>query len=146
MGAVFEFIAVLAALHFSGAAIYISLVEHPARMACGTELAATVFGPSYRRAVLLQVSLALAAATAGVAVWSVNGPVLWVIGAMLTFAVIPFTVVAIAPTNRWLLSPEVDRASAATHRLLLRWGKLHAVRGALGFAASVVFLSLVIWS
>jgi hypothetical protein len=45
----FEFVSVLAATLFGGAAIYITLVEHPARMVCGTQLAATVFGPSYRR-------------------------------------------------------------------------------------------------
>ena len=45
----FEFVAVLAATLFAGAAIYINVAEHPARMGCGTELAATVFGPSYRR-------------------------------------------------------------------------------------------------
>jgi hypothetical protein len=33
---VFQFMAVLAAMLFSGAAIYVNLVEHPARMECGT--------------------------------------------------------------------------------------------------------------
>jgi len=47
---VFQFIAVLAATLFTGAAIYINVAEHPARMECGTVVAATVFGPSYRRA------------------------------------------------------------------------------------------------
>jgi Transcriptional regulatory protein, C terminal len=37
--------AVLASTLFAGAALYVTLVEHPARMACGTELAATEFGP-----------------------------------------------------------------------------------------------------
>ena len=135
MAAVFEFIAVLAAMHFSGAAIYISLVEHPARMACGTELAATVFGPNYRRASVTQVSPAIAAAKwAGAGAWSWGEPFLWFVGAMLIFSVIPSTVVAIAPTNRWLLSPDLDRTSDATHRLLLRWGRLHEVRIVLGLA------------
>jgi hypothetical protein len=44
----FQFVAILTAALFSGAAIYINLVEHPARMECGTEFAASVFGPSYR--------------------------------------------------------------------------------------------------
>jgi hypothetical protein len=47
---VLQFIAVLAATLFAGAAIYINVAEHPARMECGTAVAATVFGPSYRRA------------------------------------------------------------------------------------------------
>jgi hypothetical protein len=41
-----EFVAVLATAIFAGAAIYINLVEHPARMACSTELAATQWAPS----------------------------------------------------------------------------------------------------
>jgi hypothetical protein len=43
---VFQFVAILTATLFSGAAVYVNLVEHPARMECGTLLAATVFGPS----------------------------------------------------------------------------------------------------
>ena len=46
---VFQFLAILATALFAGAAIYINVAEHPARMECGTALAATVFGLSYRR-------------------------------------------------------------------------------------------------
>ena len=46
----FEFVAILSCALFSGAALYINIAEHPARMQCGTELATTVFGPSYHRA------------------------------------------------------------------------------------------------
>jgi hypothetical protein len=35
-----QFIAVSATTIFSGAAIYINLVEHPARMSCSTQIAA----------------------------------------------------------------------------------------------------------
>jgi hypothetical protein len=52
-----EFVAVLACALFTGAAVYISLVEHPARMECGVEIAATEFPPSYRRASILQADL-----------------------------------------------------------------------------------------
>jgi len=53
--------AILCSALFAGAALYINLVEHPARLQCGTELAATVFGPSYKRATLMQVPLAIVA-------------------------------------------------------------------------------------
>ena len=52
----FELLATWCAGLFAGAAIYITFVEHPARLECGTELAATEFGPSYRRATLMQAS------------------------------------------------------------------------------------------
>ena len=142
---VLQFAAVLAALLFSGAAIYVNLVEHPARMECGTATAATEFGPSYRRAAVMQTILALAATITGFGAWLMGGPRLWFVGAVLIFAAIPFTLIAILPTNKKLLDPALDRNSPVTRRLLQDWGKLHAVRSILALAASVIFLSTVIW-
>jgi hypothetical protein len=42
-----EFIAVLSCALFTGASVYITFIEHPARMQWGVELAATEFVPSY---------------------------------------------------------------------------------------------------
>jgi hypothetical protein len=53
-----EFIAVLSCSLFTGAAVYLNLLEHPARMECGVEIAATEFPPSYRRASVMQSTLA----------------------------------------------------------------------------------------
>jgi Domain of unknown function (DUF1772) len=141
----FEFVAVLAAAVFAGAAIYISLVEHPARMECGTKLAATEFGPSYRRAAVMQSVLAIVSAAAGIGAWLQSASLSWLAGAALIFAVVPFTLIAIMPTNQKLLSPELDLASNAARRLLERWGTLHAFRSALSFVATVIFLASMIW-
>ena len=54
----FLIIATLAAGIFAGAAIYVSTVEHPARVSCGTEIALREFAPSYRRGSIMQASLA----------------------------------------------------------------------------------------
>jgi hypothetical protein len=62
----------------------------------------------------------------------------WLAGALTIFAVVPFTVIAIMPTNNQLL----DRTSEAANRLLERWGKLHGVRSILGLAASIAFYRL----
>jgi hypothetical protein len=48
-----EFVAVLSCSLFAGAYVYINLVEHPARMECGVEIATTEFAPSYRRATVM---------------------------------------------------------------------------------------------
>ena len=141
----FQFVAILAATFFSGVAIYINLAEHPARMECGTEVAAALFGPSYRRAAVMQVILALAATIAGISAWFLGAPRLWFVGAVLIFAVIPFTLIVMMPTNKKLLDPGLNRASEVAHQLLQDWGKLHAVRSILALGASVVFLSSVIW-
>ena len=83
-----QFVATLAATLFTGAAIYVNLAEHPARTECGTQLAATVFGPSYRRAAVMQIILALAATIAGICAWLLGAQRLWFVGAVLIFAVI----------------------------------------------------------
>lgn len=144
MADMLHFIAVLSSTLFTGAAIYINVAEHPARMACGTELAATVFRPSYQRAAPMQVLLALVAMAAGLLSWWMGGRVLWLIGALVMFSVIPFTLIVIMPTNRQLLDPGLDRSSESTRRLLQTWGMLHAIRSALSLVASCMFLSLII--
>jgi hypothetical protein len=74
-------VAVLACSLFAGAAVYINAVEHPARLSCGTEIAATQWAPSYRRATVMQAFLALAATVAGLARWWTDGGVAWLRGA-----------------------------------------------------------------
>src|SRR6201997_3153302 len=126
-----EFVAVLACSLFTGAAVYLSLVEHPARMECGVELAATEFVPSYRRATVMQATLAAVGLLSSIAAW-LAGATFWGLGAgVLLGSVIPFTLIVILPTNKRLLSPELDRRSAEAERLLARWGRLHAVRSVL---------------
>ncbi|HEY2386305.1 MAG TPA: hypothetical protein VGK30_05040 [Candidatus Binatia bacterium] len=44
---------------FCGAAVYINVAEHPARMGCDTRIAATVWAPSYKRATLMQAPMAI---------------------------------------------------------------------------------------
>ena len=132
------FVAVLAAALFAGAAVYVSLVEHPARMECGTELAATEFGPSYRRGAVMQASLAILATVAGVACFASGGGRLWLWGGLAIFAAVPFTLFVIFPTNKRLLDPGLDRRAAETRGLLVRWGQLHAVRTLLGVASAAL--------
>ncbi len=140
MGDLAAALAVLASTLFTGAALYISFVEHPARLACGTEIAATQWAPSYERATVMQVSLALVATAAGIARGAGTGEMLWLWGSLCIFAVIPFTVVAVLPTNKKLLEPGRDRSSGETRSLLEAWGRLHGVRSALSLVASLLFV------
>ena len=144
MLAMAQLLAVLSCTLFTGAAIYINLVEHPARMGCGTQVAALQWAPSYHRATLMQAPLAALGCLAGVAVWLMGGHTLWLIGAILLGCVIPFTFVVIMPTNRQLLAPGRNLSSPETRVLLEQWGRLHAVRSLLSLAASLVYLALVV--
>jgi hypothetical protein len=136
-----QLMAVLATAIFAGAAIYINLVEHPARMGCSTELAATQWAPSYKRATLMQAPLAVIGSVNGIAAWWFGSGLPWLLGAILILAVVPYTLIVIEPTtNRPLLAPGRDLRSAETRDLLIRWGRLHAVRSVLGLVAAVLFI------
>jgi uncharacterized membrane protein len=138
-----QFLATLCCTLFAGAAIYISLVEHPARMGCDTRTAASVWGPSYKRGTMMQAPLAVVSFLSGVMAWLLDGGIMWLVGAVLIGTVVPFTCIAILPTNHQLLMPERDLASLETRALLEKWGRLHAVRSALSLAASVLYLVLL---
>src|ERR687895_1466780 len=130
-----ELIAMVCAGLFAGAAIYITFVEHPARLECGTALAATEFVPSYRRATIMQASLALVGFLAALAAWLRGAGLPVLFAGVLLGLVIPFTLLIIKPTNQRLLDPALDRGSSEAAALLSRWGRLHAVRSAMSAAA-----------
>ena len=137
---IWQLIAAFCSGTFAGAAIYISAVEHPARLECGVPLALRQFAPSYRRATLMQASLAAVGCLAAVAAWWTGRGSLCLLAAMLLGSVIPFTLIVILPTNQRLLDPSLDPQSREAAELLHRWGRLHAVRSVLGAAS---FLSLI---
>lgn len=137
----FQLVATLCVALFAGAALYINLVEHPARLSLDTASAAAQWAPSYRRATLMQAPLAIVSFLSGLAAWLLGASAIWLIGAVLIGAVVPFTFLGIMPTNRQLLAPGRDLGSEETRQLLQKWGALHSVRTAL----SVVALLLMLW-
>ena len=139
-----EFIAVLACALFSGAAVYISFVEHPARMECGTEIATAEFRPSYRRATIMQATLAALGLLSSVAAWLKGAPMWWLAGGLLLGGVIPFTLIAILPTNKQLMNARLSLESTQATTLLTRWAKLHAVRSVLSTLALLLFVYLLV--
>lgn len=133
-------VATMCAGLFAGAAIYVSAVEHPARVSCGTELAIHEFAPSYHRGAVMQASLSVAGLVSGLwSAWLMDDAWL-VLGALVLGAVVPFTLIAILPTNKQLLDSALNPNSERAAALLRRWGQLHAVRTVLGSAAFVLFL------
>jgi hypothetical protein len=135
-----QFLATFCCAVFAGAAVYINLVEHPARMSCDTRTAATVWAPSYGRATAMQAPLAILSFFSGVSAWLLSGDITWLFGAVLIGLVVPLTFTVIMPTNRQLLAPGRDLASAETRALLEKWARLHAGRSALSLAALVIFI------
>ena len=141
MLATLQFPATLSAALFAGAAIYINVAEHPARMMLDTRGAAMQWAPSYKRATWMQAPLALVSFLAGVGAWLLGGGLLWLVAALFIGAVVPVTFVVIMPTNRQLLAADRDLGATETRQLLERWGKLHGVRS----VASGIATLLMLW-
>src|SRR2546422_8182652 len=95
----FRFVAILSAVLFSGAAMYINLVEHPARMECGTRLAATAFGPSYRRAGGVEVVFGLLGTVGGAGGWLSGAAWGGVVGGVFFFCVHSLSLLGVWSTN-----------------------------------------------
>jgi uncharacterized membrane protein len=143
MQSAFEILATLCAGLFAGAAIYINVAEHPARMQLETRFAALQWAPSYARATLMQAPLALVGLLASLAAWTLGSGTGWLLAGLLLGLVVPFTFIVIMPTNRRLLDPARDAGSAETRALLMRWAKLHAVRSISSTGAFVLALFLL---
>ena len=139
-GMILELIATFSTALFAGAALYINVVEHPARIECGTAAAVREWRPSYRRATLMQASLALIALLGSLGAWLLaEGLPVLLAGIAIGF-VIPFTLIVIYPTNRQLEDPTLDLGSLSTATLLAQWNRLHAVRT----GASIVALAILL--
>ncbi|MFD2236263.1 DUF1772 domain-containing protein [Aureimonas populi] len=131
--------ALVSAALFAGAALYISLVEHPARLGLADAPLLAQWKPSYRRALPIQSGLALAGGVAGVIVGYLATDWIWFAGSALLLANWPFTLSVIMPVNKRLMAIEEKEAGAESRALLVKWGKLHNIRSALGAATTLLY-------
>jgi hypothetical protein len=124
---------------FFGAALYISLVQHPAALETGKEFAVRFFRPMYRRATVLQATLAIVACVSGMVSWVGGAGHLWLGSAILIGTIVPFTLIVIKPVNDALL--QTGDSALEVGSLLKRWGSLHWVRT---IASALAFLLCLI--
>ncbi len=134
-----EFALVVAAL-FTGAAVYINWAEQPARLQIDDRALLAQWKFSYARGFSMQASLAVIGFVLGVLEWLVTAGWLWLLGSLVLVANWPYTMLVIMPTNKRLDETPISAAGPETRALIEKWGSLHAVRSALGAAATVVFL------
>jgi Anthrone oxygenase len=64
----------------------------------------------------------------------------WLLGAVLILANWPYTLAIVLPVNKRLEATPPGSANAETRSLVETWGKLHAVRSALGLATTLIYL------
>ncbi len=136
----FGILALTVAALFTGAALYVSFIEHPARTLLNDRAQLEEWKPSYTRGALMQGSLSILGFLLGSLAWQKTGDQRWMLGAVLLLAGWPYTLVFIMPTNKALKAISANEASPTSRALMNRWGRLHAVRTMLGVAATAVFV------
>jgi hypothetical protein len=132
-------LALVAAALFAGAAIYINIAEQPARLDLGDKALFTEWRSAYKRGFAMQAPLALVGFVLGLLAWRQTDDWRWLLGAVVLVSNWPYTFFAILPINNQLKAINSAGAGSKSRTLIEHWGRLHAVRSVLGFAATLVF-------
>ena len=140
---ILTWVAAGAAALFAGGALYVSLVEHPARILTGPPMAVAQFRTSYPSGAWLQGGLAALGTLAAVGAWLAGARIAWLVAGALLGLVVPYTLVVILPTNERLMDRALAPGSPEARALLRRWTALHAVRTVLGLAAAAAMAHLL---
>ena len=135
-------VALTVAAAFAGAAFYVGFAEQPARLQLDDKALLQQWKPSYPRGFAMQATLAVISAAFGfLASWQLHDW-RWALAAALILANWPYTLFVMMPTNKRIGAWPVEQANAELRTLIVKWGKLHAVRTALGLAATLGYLAL----
>lgn len=133
-------LALVLAAAFAGAAFYINFAEHPARLGLDDANLLKQWRPSYAAGYTMQATLAVASGGFGLLAAWVTKDWRWIVGAFLIVANWPYTLIGIMPTNHRLNAIAENDAGPQSRAMLESWGRLHAVRTALGGLATAAYL------
>lgn len=133
-------LALVVAAFYSGAALYVNLVEKPALLALDDRAALIGWKIALKRGAVIQAPLCAIGFALGLIAWLHLRDIGNAVGALAMLANIPWTVALILPINRQLLAIAPEAADAGSRALLLRWYSRHTMRSALGLIALIFFL------
>lgn len=136
---IFGLLGLIVAALFTGAALYINVVEHPARAGLSPSAQLREWKPAYRRGFAMQAPLAALGLVLGAAAFFATGQWRFLAAGVLLGANWPYTLIAIMPTNRRLLDVTEAQAGPDSVRLIDNWAQLHTVRTGLGAVSTLVF-------
>ena len=133
-------LALIAAALFTGAALYVSACEQPARLHLDDGALLTQWKPAYKRGTAMQAPLAIVGALLGVIAWWQASDWRWLVGGAIILLNWPYTFLVIMPVNNTLLALDATGSDPGRRALIEQWGRLHAGRTALGILATLLFL------
>ena len=133
-------LALTVAAAFTGAAIYVSVAEQPARLRLEDKALLQEWQPSYKRGAIMQASIAIVACVLGLIAWWQTGGLAYLAGAVAIILPWPWTLIVMMPTNTLLEAMDAAAINPQARALIVKWGKMHLVRATLGILATLAFL------
>ncbi|MBW8907827.1 MAG: DUF1772 domain-containing protein [Mesorhizobium sp.] len=133
-------LALIVTATFTGAAIYVSVAEQPARLGLDDKALLREWQPSYKRGAIMQASIAVVACVLGLVAWWQTGQPAYLIGAVTIILPWPWTLLVMMPTNRLLEAMDIEASNPQARSLIVKWGGMHLVRATLGALATIAFL------
>ena len=141
---IFGLLALTIAALFTGAAVYINIAEHPARLKLADGPLLTQWKPSYNACKLMQASLAVAGGVLGLMAFFFDWDWKWIFGGTFMAANWPYTLYLIMPINNKLMAADPEAPGHEVRPLMVRWGWLHAGRSAFGAIATILFIAAAV--
>lgn len=128
-----------AAASFLGAAIYIGIVEQPARLRLSSAAMIKEWTLSNRRGTLTLSVFAVISAVLAYIQFRDSGDVRWLIGGTIILASWPYAYFVMVPVNVWICAIPPGRAVSPARKLMRDWGVLEWGHALIGLAATCVF-------
>lgn len=134
-----------AAACFLGAAVYIGLVEQPARLALGGRAMIKEWAQSNRRGTMMMSVLAVVSAILAFIQFKTDGDVRWIIGGVAISGELAYSYFVMVPVNVWLCAVPLARPVSPVRKLMQDWGLLEWGQALIGFAAVCDFAWVLGW-
>ncbi len=128
-----------AASAFLGAALYINLVEQPARQELDSASSIREWTPSNRRGFIMLAVLAVVSAILAYVDYARTGDMRWMIGGTLIVASWLYAYFVMSPVNILLYEAPPQTPTATIRELMREWGLLEWGQTIIGLAAWCVF-------
>jgi hypothetical protein len=124
---------------FLGAAVYVNIVEQPARLALGPHAMIREWAPSNRRGSILLATLSVIASILALVHYGRTGDARWILGGLVILASWPYAIFIMVPVNIWLCTLPPNKARTAIRELMRDWGLLEWGQTAIGLGACCLF-------
>jgi|1186.fasta_scaffold02540_5 hypothetical protein len=124
---------------FLGAAIYIGVVEHPARLKLSARAMVREWAVSDHRGTMLLTALSLTSAVLAFVQYRISGDVRWIMGGLAILTSWPYEYYVLVPLSIWLCAIPPEKGSAPARKLMGHWGLLEWGYALIGLAACATF-------